>query len=199
VSILPFAALLVAVLASDLAPLGMDRWWAGVMADLRTPLMTSFQTLVSTLGGGLIGGLVVPLTLFALLGRLVSTRAAITFGTAVVCSAAIVAVNKDLVARPRPDGQLVQTIDSGSFPSGHVAHAATLTVALALIVRRRWLIAVAVIWPALMALSRTYLSVHWLSDTIAGASVGTCVALVVVAAGSWQEARARRQPGTTTL
>ena len=185
VSVLPFVVLLVAVLAADLAPLGMDRWWAATVADLRSPLMTSVQTLISILGGGLVGGLLVPLVLFVLLGRFVSRRAAITFAVALIGSAVVVVLVKYLVGRPRPPDRLVPAAELLSFPSGHVAHAATLTVALALLVRRRWLIAVALIWPALMAFSRTYLNVHWLSDTIAGASVGTCVAVLVVATAGW--------------
>lgn len=197
VSLLPFLVLLVAVLSADLAPLGMDRWWADVMAGLHGPVITSVQTFVSDLGGGLVGGLLVPAGVLVVVWRVRSVRDAVTFAAAILCSVAAVQVVKHVVARPRPSGQMLAT-DFGSFPSGHVANAATLTVVLALLIRRRWLVAAAVIWPLLMAVSRTYLSVHWLSDTIAGASVGACVAVVVVALARWQEHRTTRTPLAST-
>lgn len=185
-SLVPFAILLLAVMSADLLPLGMDRWWADVMSQLHGPSMTSVQRLVSVLGGGLVGGLLVPVVLLVVVWRVRSVRAAATFAAAVLCSVAAVQVVKHVVARPRPVGHGL-AVDFGSFPSGHVANAATVTVALALLIRRRWLVAAAVVWPVLMAVSRTYLNVHWLSDTIAGASLGTFVAVAVVTLAGWQE------------
>ena len=37
----------------------------------------------------------------------------------------------------------------------------------------------------IMAISRTYLAAHWLTDTIAGACIGTGLALVWPAAWRW--------------
>lgn len=183
-----FLGLLIAVLAADLAPLSMDTWWAALIDHLDSPTMTTAQTIVSDLGAGLIGGLLIPAAIAACLWRFSSAVTAGTFVLGLLVSVAAVQVIKHLVARPRPPGQMTAT-DFGSFPSGHVANAATLTVLLVLLLRRRWLIAVAVIWPAVMAVSRTYLNVHWLSDTLAGAALGTGLAVCTVAAATWARPR----------
>ena len=70
-----------------------------------------------------------------------------------------------------------------SFPSGHAAYAGATAVALVLLFsrpgrgRRLWFtLAAAAI--AAMTWSRTYLQVHWLSDALAGATLGVAVALL---------------------
>ena len=81
-------------------------------------------------------------------------------------------------AEPRPADILI-TIDTGSFPSGHVANAAVIAVALGVIVPVAWVWVLGALYTALMALSRTYLGAHWLSDTVGGVLVGAGVALMV--------------------
>ena len=179
VSAAVFVALLVAVLAAHLEPLRMDVWWASVLDGTRSAVMTDVQRFVSVLGAGLVGGLIVPGVVLLALWRRRGRFAALTFAVGMVASVVAVQLTKHLVARPRPPAQLVVS-DFGSFPSGHVANAATITVLLLLLLRRRWLVAVAVAWTALMAVSRTYLNAHWLSDTFAGAALGTSVAVGAV-------------------
>jgi undecaprenyl-diphosphatase len=52
-------------------------------------------------------------------------------------------------------------------------------VALAFILRRTWVWFAGAAWIILMALSRTYLGAHWLSDTVGGALLGAGVAVLV--------------------
>lgn len=83
--------------------------------------------------------------------------------------------------RPRPTvSAYVQALQSWSFPSGHTA-AATLFWGLAAVylvsVARNWTQRVTVVWLALgcivlVAFSRVYLGVHYLSDVLAAMGVG---------------------------
>jgi undecaprenyl-diphosphatase len=87
-----------------------------------------------------------------------------------------------------------------SFPSGH-SIAATVTVVAAVIAlvppgrRRAWWGAGAVVFSALMALSRAYLAAHWLSDAVAGVLLGTsCALLAALVVGALQRRRRGHQP-----
>ena len=63
------------------------------------------------------------------------------------------------------------------MPSGHALIAAVTALTLALILTRpcrpRAAIAAAAAWSVLVALSRTYLSAHWLTDVVASLLLGT--------------------------
>ncbi len=104
---------------------------------------------------------------------------------------------KQLFGRARPDDMLVVS-DYGSFPSGHTANAATIALVLWVLFPRVWVAIVGAAWVLAMALSRTFLSVHWATDTLGGALVGAGVVLVLAAlaapvgAGA-TESRSRRR------
>jgi undecaprenyl-diphosphatase len=90
-----------------------------------------------------------------------------------------------------------------SFPSGHATYAGATCIALVLLFtrpgaqRRIWW-ALAGLGIAVMAWSRTYLQVHWLSDAVAGSLLGIGVALAVFAAVQLVASRPREpRPGAT--
>jgi membrane-associated phospholipid phosphatase len=100
----------------------------------------------------------------------------------VLLSELLIGPVKALVDRPRPPGSLVVT-SAASYPSGHaIASAVTLIgVVMALTTGRRrlhWMIG-AVLLATAVALSRTYLSAHWLTDVVGGSLLGAGVALAV--------------------
>ena len=74
---------------------------------------------------------------------------------------------------------MIVASDYGSFPSGHVANAATIAVAFGVIFPHVWVWVLGAVYKALMAASRTYLGANWLSDTIGGLLVGAGVALLL--------------------
>jgi len=90
---------------------------------------------------------------------------------------------KVLVQRPRPF-QVDQTITnirpqtSGgfAFPSGHTQGAATVFGGLAFWIRKRWLTIVVCIIIVMVAISRMYLGVHYLTDVLAGGALGLLIA-----------------------
>jgi undecaprenyl-diphosphatase len=99
----------------------------------------------------------------------------VSFGLASLASTGL----KLLVDRERPDGQrLVELPDTSSFPSGHASTSFGAAVALSLLAPRAalWALPLA----ALIAFSRVHLGVHYWEDILAGALLGTLVAVGVV-------------------
>ncbi|MGH9265384.1 MAG: phosphatase PAP2 family protein [Acidimicrobiales bacterium] len=103
------------------------------------------------------------------------------FVLAVATSEPLIGLLKALYERPRPPEGLLST-DSFSFPSGHAVAGAVTAVGIVIVLlppgprRWRWEVQAAV-FAGLMALSRTYLGVHWLSDVVAGTLLGVTVAV----------------------
>jgi undecaprenyl-diphosphatase len=94
---------------------------------------------------------------------------------------------KLLIARPRPPVEIQRTLEVDySFPSGHVTGTTALMgmvlVAVSLsagCALTKWIGGLAVAVVLMVAVSRLYLGVHWLSDVVAGILLG---AAAVVAA-----------------
>ena len=105
----------------------------------------------------------------------------VAFVLAVLTSEALIGTSKDLFDRARPLGSVVGT-SGASFPSGHAIAAAVTAVGLVIALlpagpsRWRWEWRAA-LYASLMALSRTYLGAHWLSDVVAGALLGSGIAI----------------------
>jgi undecaprenyl-diphosphatase len=120
-----------------------------------------------------------------LAGRAGTTRRAALRGLVAILGASTTAnaVLKPLLPRRRPpdaemppERRLRRRPTSSSFPSGHAASAAAFTTAVAMESPRAGLavapLAAAVAW------SRVHVGVHWSSDVLAGAAVGTGSALL---------------------
>lgn len=86
---------------------------------------------------------------------------------------------KPMAARPRPwvtmaDWQpLLMSSDPHSFPSGHTTAAFAFAAAICVLLPVRWAKAAALLAAALMGFSRLYVGVHFPTDVLAGALVGT--------------------------
>jgi undecaprenyl-diphosphatase len=94
--------------------------------------------------------------------------------------AGVVLAIKFLVRRERPQGEwgsIYRNTDPHSFPSGHAARAFLIAV-VASALAPVWLIILLWIWAPLVSLARVSMGVHYLSDVIAGAILGTIVALI---------------------
>jgi undecaprenyl-diphosphatase len=164
---------------------GLDPSWDRLMVQIRQPWMLTIAYALNIIGGGWVATLLVPLLLLALLVALRRWRAAVYAAAAFVVSVGLTQLIKEIFGRARPEDLLVPS-DFGSFPSGHTANAATIAVVLIVIFRRRWILIAGIVWTLAMALSRTILSVHWLTDTFGGMLIGTAAALLVAALlGRW--------------
>jgi undecaprenyl-diphosphatase len=150
--------------------------------QLRWPPLTPFFVLVSTWW--------VKWPLFLAAGaaadavrRSAWPRVTCAAAASVGLAALAVTLLKDTADRLRPPladahvQALVAIPQSASFPSGHAATAFAAATALALLVPRLRVPALAV--AALVAFSRVYLGVHYVLDVVAGATLGIAVGVSV--------------------
>lgn len=162
------------------APFAIDTAWNDLLAASASPFLTQLSLFLNVAGGTLVGSLVVPVVGVTILMLARRPWSAATLVIAIAASALVVQILKNVFARGRPADMSVLS-DFGSYPSGHVANAATVATMLVVLLPRVWTIIVAAAWVLLMAFSRTYLHAHWLTDAIGGIAVGVGVALVSVA------------------
>ncbi|MEY2401994.1 MAG: hypothetical protein QOJ08_2105 [Ilumatobacteraceae bacterium] len=188
VALLVVGAVLAIMIAVDRAsPVfqGIDNSWLREMVSVRTPWLTRLAKNVSS-----VGSLKVTLPLRLLVSAaLVWRRRWLQFGAfigAVITSELFIGPLKALVDRPRPPNPLIVT-SGASFPSGHAIAGAVTAFGLVVVLLpaspRRWMaIGFAAAFAGIMAISRTVLAAHWLTDTIGGVCIGTGLALVWPAA-----------------
>jgi undecaprenyl-diphosphatase len=160
---------------------GFTRW---VIAH-RSEILTVWFKAVTWLGSNIV---LVPLVIAAgayLTFRLRDGRAGASVVLALAGAIVLYNVIKDTVARPRPPVALhLVSVRGLSFPSGHATASAAVYGMLAILIARRssrvgvvpWVVAVAI--AVSVGASRIYLGVHWLTDVLAGWTLGlawTCV------------------------
>ncbi len=96
-----------------------------------------------------------------------------------------VAILKNVVKRKRPFESIIELqslkigVDQFSFPSGHTAAAFSLAVTSALVTSGHVASSVYLFLALLVAASRVYLGVHYLSDVTVGALIGSFYAILV--------------------
>ncbi|MGB9666689.1 MAG: phosphatase PAP2 family protein [Candidatus Cryosericum sp.] len=189
----PFAAfvgaalLYVAALASGIAEdvldkesiVRVDGWLVQRLAAYRTPFGIDLFKATSFVGEWFIAGTVLAIVVLVLWNR--HRRAALALLLSSAGSEVVVFFGKAGFGRPRPPAVLsaVKELDA-SFPSGH----ANISVALYALgfyllfrytssprLKKLWL-ALAILVPLVIGFGRLYLGAHYLSDVLAGWSVG---------------------------
>lgn len=173
-----------------------DRWLSGIV-ERRTDTWVDVAKVVSFLGAPLV---MVPLRLLVTFGLLWHRRW-LQLGAwlgAIVTSELCIGPLKTLLDRPRPPDPLIET-SSAAFPSGHAIAASVTAIGLVVVLhppvrkRYRWT-AVAAVFAVAMALSRTVLSAHWLTDVIGGGCFGVGLAVVWPAGLELIRGRVRPRP-----
>ena len=156
-----------------------------IAQNIRCALLDPFMKVYTQLGG--LGMLFIALTLMLMLFK--ATRKS---GFSALCAMLIglVMVNliiKPLVARERPwlvienFVNLVPERDPNSFPSGHTSIAFSFAIAVCATAPKQWMRITAVCIAVVMGLSRLYVGVHFPSDVLVGAYIGSVCGL----AGTW--------------
>ncbi|MDA3903313.1 MAG: VTT domain-containing protein [Desulfuromusa sp.] len=147
------------------------------LQSLRTTWVDQLMVAVTEMGDAVMNIFTAATILLILLFKR-NFRAAIYWLLAVSGGALLVELFKWLLHRPRPI-DIYQGISSWGFPSGHTTMSVVLFGFLAILLVRsfppRWSwipFAVAIGTSLLIAFSRLYLGVHWLSDVLGGFSLG---------------------------
>lgn len=155
----------------------VDGEWMAEVLEWRSPVGEAASRVFDFLGGGWFAIWLVPIAVAVVLLVLRRPWGALLFVAGSAVSAGIVQVLKTLYGRARPE-EILLDLDSGSYPSGHVANAATIAVLATVLVARWWVAVAGAAYVVLMAFSRTYLGAHWVTDTVGGALLGASVALL---------------------
>jgi len=165
-----------------LGPLqALDDGLQAAVQQMRTPALERPMRALTDVGR--------PVVLFGGLLLIAAFDAAAGPATARLALAALVPTNlaveglKRGIGRTRPDGDRKRS--NSSFPSSHAANAFALAFVLARRYRR-WAVA-CYGFAAAVAISRTYLNRHYVSDIVAGAAIGLVAAWAVA---RWLAARA---------
>ncbi len=163
----------------------VDDWWLELMVDAELGWLIRLGDVVALVGST---EATVPIRLGVAiwLGRRAAWDRLGVWVGAIVLSEATLSVLKAVYGRARPPIEFVlEVTTSSSFPSGHVIAATAMAIALVYVFAkggkpaRHWFY-VAAAYAMVMALSRTYLRVHWLSDVTVGIPVGAAAVMTSV-------------------
>ncbi|MBO5727125.1 MAG: phosphatase PAP2 family protein, partial [Oscillospiraceae bacterium] len=153
------------------------------LQQLRTPVADAFFSWYTRLGNAGLVWIALSLVM-VLFQRTRKTGVLALFSLLFGCVCCNLTI-KPLAARLRPwlvvEGlqALVAEHDPNSFPSGHSCAAFAAAGVWCRGLSRRWLKVGAIVTAALMAVSRLYVGVHFPSDVLAGALLGSMCAWVV--------------------
>ena len=83
------------------------------------------------------------------------------------------AVNRKRPFEAYPSIEQVTSVTTASFPSGHTTHAFVLATSVSLVYPEWYIIIPSYIWAGAVGYSRMHLGLHYPSDVLAGALIGT--------------------------
>lgn len=119
---------------------------------------------------------------------------ALFLAVSVISAALVVFIIKTMVGRHRPSLWETEWYWGSSFPSGHTLAVAAFATAASLLVLKtrpgtRWIVMTAAFfWIFLVGLSRLVLGVHWPTDVLAAACIGTFLPLAIKAVMHYRHA-----------
>lgn len=176
------------------------------LQNIRSPLLTQAMTDITALGS-LSVMLVFSVVTIALLLSFKDGRGVLHFTFLVAGTIVWPRVLKQIFNRPRPDMvDPLALVSDSSFPSGHSFTAAALYLTFAFFAARHarsrgqeiFFLILSVLIVALVGFSRMYLGVHYPSDVIAGAGLGTAWSLLLAFIFIYGTDRRRKKSGRGT-
>lgn len=167
-----------------------------MMGAVRSPQLNSIAIDITALGSGTVLT-ILSLFVVALLTLKKQYFQAIHFLVAAVGSAVLTSTMKTYFERSRPSA-LAHLVDvqGYSYPSGHSLSSAAVYFTFAVLlfsyfktrIQRSFIIIFSLVVILLIALSRVYLGVHYLSDVIAGIFIGISWSATLAATSAYFEA-----------
>ena len=156
----------------------IDRWIDTYLNAIQTPLLTKFMVALTNFNGAMGIFIFSIFMIFFLIYKRWYNDLLFYIFSVFGANIAFVAI-KMIVQRARPSSDIL-AITTHSFPSGHATMATAMSLAVYLIFAKRVhsiglqlvLLIGCIVWPVIIAFSRVYLNVHWLSDVIAGIGLG---------------------------
>ena len=172
-----FAVMLYCVY-NDALLTALDRWISASMPHVRRAWLDPVVKWITDLNG-MVGAAIFSVVL---IGIFVLKRwgSAVKFYLITVVGATVLFIAvKMVVARSRPEASIIE-IGGYSFPSGHTTMATAMAFGLYFILSewtkdqkvRTGLLLIALGWALLIAATRVYLGVHWLTDVVGGFGLG---------------------------
>lgn len=201
-ALLVLAGVLIALAWTGVLQGGDTETAVGLAAD-RIPGVTVVALVVTELGNT-VGSTAVALVGGAVLAVRGRVAEGLCLAAVPLVASVVFTVVKRILDRARPPADLqVMAVANESLPSGHATMVAaawtTLVLVLWPVLRSRGrvlLTAFAVLWAGAVGFTRIYLGVHWLSDVLAGWTLGAALAFTGVTVLSLVLARRTRRPDT---
>ena len=153
----------------------LDKYVISLIGNIRTPLLDSAMKGFDYLGGKYVLLLLLTFLLFYDKSK---RKWIVPWWVTFVLSLIAVYIIKLAISRERPEAIAMIAIDGFSFPSGHATAAfSSIPLVYKLFKKMKiyWLVYV-----LLIAFSRIYLGVHYLSDVVAGALLGLIVGVLIL-------------------
>ena len=168
-----FLILLILVKTNSTIVTSFDKFVQNLLLPITNPTNTRIVEKITYLGGPIIAAILsIIVSLYMFIRH--NFKAGIWSASTLVIGNLINVLAKNLIQRPRPNDKLV-AIGGYSFPSGHTFGTALFIFFVVFlivpqikdVILRRILTFLGFLWILIIALTRVYLHVHYLTDTIA--------------------------------
>ncbi len=175
------------VVVTQSAFIGLDEDLSKAMASVQKEYTTAWVLFLTNLNGVIGTGIFTVLFSLYLLKKKYYADLKFYLTSFFLASAVFEGI-KFWIGRARPELKIIDELGY-SFPSGHSTMSMTMALALYFIFsekmqqvsHRRLLLLAVLLWPFMIVSTRLYLNVHWLSDTLAGMSLGVfCTTLMMM-------------------